>query len=145
MGAKVSFDFDGVLSRPVVQALAAELLAAGHDVWVVTMRYASARDMAQGEADCAAVWEGNDDLFAVVDRLGIPRENVIFTNYDWKTAAIARQAFVWHLDDCAETLQHLQAHCRTTRAISAWNTSGWRNKCLKLIAYPADRAREPCP
>ena len=36
---KVSFDFDGTLSRKDVQKLAKELVSEGHEVWIVTSRF----------------------------------------------------------------------------------------------------------
>lgn len=133
---KVSFDFDGVLSRPVLQLFAAELLAADVDVWIVTMRFESMEAFLRHTRhlpDPDAAFQDNADLFAIADRLGIPRRKIVFTNWEWKSASLLEKDFVWHLDDCPDTLRHIQAHCRGVRAISAWNTTGWRRKCLKAL------------
>jgi hypothetical protein len=142
--AKVSFDFDGVLSRSALQDFARQLLAAGVDVWIVTMRFATHADMARHSDEAQVRWEGNDDLFAVASRLGIPREKVVFTNGDWKSAAIRKERFVFHLDDCSDTLRHIRTHCRHTRAINCWNTTGWKDTCLeRLNEVAATRRARP--
>ncbi len=130
---KVSFDFDGVLSRHSVQRFAAELLAADVDVWIVTMRFESKEAFLRHPPDPDAVFVDNADLFAIAARLGIPRRKILFTNWDWKSASLLEQSFVWHLDDCPDTLRDIQTHCRGVRAISAWNTTAWRRKCLKAL------------
>jgi hypothetical protein len=136
--AKVSFDFDGVLSRLEVQQFARELLGAGLDVWIVTMRFATRDDLVRYHDDPDVVWEGNDDLYAVASGLGISKQKIVFTNWEWKSAAIREQGFVWHLDDCPETLRHIRAHCRHTRAFR-YGASRWKDRCEKAIAAAASR------
>ena len=74
---KVSFDFDGTLSRKVVQKLAKELVEEGHEVWIVTSRFSN-----EAVADKGWWWirEQNAKLFEVADECGIKRENIHFTN-----------------------------------------------------------------
>ena len=90
---KISFDFDGTLEHEDVQEYAAELIGRGIEVWVVTTR-----------------WDENhkhkypmnatlNDLWEVVDRLGIPRWHVRFTCMEWKATYLKGTNFVWHLDD----------------------------------------------
>jgi len=38
---KVSFDFDGTLSKKDVQKFAKELVEEGHEVWIVTSRFSN--------------------------------------------------------------------------------------------------------
>ena len=66
---KLSFDFDGTLSRKDVQKFAKRLVDEGHEVWIVTSRFDDAEGMAQN-------WNWiptqNQKLFKVAEELGIP-------------------------------------------------------------------------
>jgi len=64
---KVSFDFDGTLEQKEVQDYAKQLLEEGIEVWVVTTRW---------DENHKHKYPHNatlDDLWEVVDKLGIPR------------------------------------------------------------------------
>ena len=87
---KVSFDFDGTLSRTDVQIYAKSLIDNGIDVWICTSRL---------EPSKAHREDWNDDLFLVSDKLKIPREKIIFTNLTDKSQILKDHNFIWHLDD----------------------------------------------
>ena len=62
----VAFDFDGCLSEYKVQVLAKKMVRSGGiEVWVVTKRRSG---------------EHNKDLFLVLDKVGISKSQVIYTN-----------------------------------------------------------------
>lgn len=89
----LSFDYDSTLDRPDVQEYVQELIAQGHEIFVTTMRY---NKMLQH------LWKDkphNNDLYEIVDMLGIPRDNIIFTNMLPKSIFLAGSNCTFHLDD----------------------------------------------
>ena len=124
---KVSFDFDGTLEFEDVQNYAAELLKRGVEVWVVTTR-----------------WDENhkhkypmnatlDDLWEVVDRLGIPRWHVRFTCMEWKATYLKGTNFAWHLDDNDREFRECKhtEDCKVPMIDVLSN--GWKEKCERLL------------
>lgn len=122
---KVSFDFDGTLQTEVVQAYAKILVEEGHEVWVVTTRY----DENHQHKYTAIPDANNDDLWAVVDRLGIPRYRVRFTCMEWKYTYLNGTKFVWHLDD---NIQEMVYSCDIP--MIDVNTLDWVSKCNSLLS-----------
>lgn len=124
----VSFDFDGTLSKPHVQEFAKELLDLGIQVRVTTTRY--------DEMHChkyAHRWPPVlDDLWEVVDQLGIPKHHVHFTNMEWKYKYLQGTNFIFHLDDNEEEFNHARYNSIKIPMIQV-NSSNWKRKCLKLI------------
>jgi len=123
---KVSFDFDGTLEFKDTQDYAAELIAQGIEVWVVTTR-----------------WDENhkhkyplnatlDDLWEVVDRIGIPRHRVRFTCMEWKYTYLNGTSFIWHLDDNPEEFSKAKANGCNIPMINV-DANGWQIKCDRLI------------
>lgn len=122
---KVSFDFDGTLSTEYVQEYAKELIDAGHEVWVVTTRY---------DENHKHRYELNptlDDLWEVVDNLGIPRHRVRFTCMDFKNIYLDGTSFLWHLDDNEEEFSQARIHGCSVPMISVHGN--WKMKCDRLI------------
>jgi len=124
---KVSFDFDGTLEHADVQEYASELIDRGVEVWVVTTR-----------------WDENhkhkypmnatlDDLWEVVDRLGIPRWRVRFTCMEWKAGYLRGTHFAWHLDDNEQEF----SACKKTEGCAVPMIdvmgNGWKKKCERLL------------
>ena len=93
---KVSFDFDGALSRKDVQKLAKDLVSKGYEVWIVTSRFSD-------EAAKTKNWnwiEGqNQKLFHVAEDCGIKVENIHFTCMESKSLFLEGKGFIFHLDD----------------------------------------------
>lgn len=128
---KVSFDFDGTLEFENVQKYAKELLDQGHEVWIVTTR-----------------WDENhrhryfhkptlDDLWTVVDQLGIPRWRVRFTCMEWKYTYLNGTQFVWHLDDNEEEFKQAKSNDCNVPMIDV-TRSDWKNKCRTLLLREID-------
>lgn len=84
---KISFDFDSTLSEPEMQELALKFISKGIDVYDTTSR----RQKVQG------LNFFNSDLFEVTDKLGIERDNVVFTNFNPKYEYL--KDFDIHFDD----------------------------------------------
>jgi hypothetical protein len=123
---KVSFDFDGTLQEEEVQEYAKELISRGIEVWVVTTRY----DENQMHR-YAPRGTNIDDLWEVVDRLGIPRWRVRFTCMEWKWKYLKDTQFLWHLDDNYEEQSYARANsCKLPIILVQGN---WKTKCEELL------------
>ena len=72
---KISFDFDSTLTEKPMQELAKKFLAHGIEVFITTSR---------GTEMYGGTKLDNSDVFQLADELGIPRENITFTNYEDK-------------------------------------------------------------
>lgn len=131
---KVSFDFDGTLEQKEVQDYAKQLLEEGIEVWVVTTR-----------------WDENhkhkypmnatlDDLWEVVDRLGIPRWRVRFTCMEWKFTYLKGTEFIWHLDDNEDEYYKARQNCGKDCTVPMINVTSyyWKDKCEELLRNAAD-------
>lgn len=119
---KVSFDFDGTLSRIDVQEFAKTLIDDGLDVWICTSRLCPEKALNN---------KWNDDLFKVANELGIPKSNIIFTNYEDKAAHLTED-FIWHLDDDWIELDEINRQKKTV-GVSVFENSAWKQKCLKIL------------
>ena len=94
---KVSFDFDSTLSRPYIQKYAKELLEKGFEVWIVTSR---TEDPPVWIIGGNKIKQTNDDLFNIAEKIGIQRDNIIFTEYNPKSEFFKNNNdFIFHLDD----------------------------------------------
>jgi hypothetical protein len=138
---KVSFDFDGTLEREDVQEYAKTLIKLGVEVWVVTTRYDSNHQHKYFKAFSEELWakitsnttgDPNAQLWAVVDKLGIPRYHVRFTCMEYKHKYLDGTKFIWHLDDNPEEFSHAKANHLKVPMIQV-EANGWKDKCEKLI------------
>ena len=129
---KVSFDFDSTLSRRDVQLFAKELVAEGHEVWIVTSRQSNE------DAALADPWmkdrviRSNKKLFRVADNVGIKREHIVFCNFAVKLASIAGQGFTFHLDDDPDELVEILFSTDACKAINVEH-SEWEMDCRNII------------
>jgi hypothetical protein len=81
---KISFDYDGTLSTTKGKELAAEKIATGHDVWIITARQR----------------EGNNDAVnRTAALLGIPRMRIKYTNGKDKFPYMVRYDIDIHYDN----------------------------------------------
>lgn len=132
--SKVSFDYDGTLSKTSVQAYAKSLVEAGHEVWITTSRYDSIDKYSKEEVKdwqiehLPTAWT---KLFDVADEIGISREHIIFTNKEPKLPYVKEQNFLWHLDDDLEERDSITMNSKTM-GIWAINTH-WKDKCNNLL------------
>jgi hypothetical protein len=123
---KLSFDFDGTLQTESVQAYAKTLIEKGHEVWVVTTRW---------DENHKHKYPKNatlDDLWEVVDRLGIPRHQVRFTCMEWKYTYLDGTNFVWHLDDNPDEFSKAKIHGCNVPIVNV-DTEDWIIECNKLL------------
>ena len=89
MELKISFDFDSTLSEEWVQNFALALIPI-FDIWVVTSR-------SPGNSH-------NTDVYKVTDRLGISRENIIFTDGGYKWSSLDHYGINIHFDDMEDEI-----------------------------------------
>ena len=91
---RISFDFDDTLSRDDVQEFASYLIAENvADVYVVTCRFCDQRKHE---------WltnPTNDDFWEVIDRVGIDKGKVHFTNFEPKYPVLFDLDIAIHVDD----------------------------------------------
>ena len=132
---KVSFDFDGTLSRKSIQKYAKDLVKLGHEVWITTSRYDSIDKYSKEEVkdwqieNLSSAW---NKLFIVANEIGISRDHIIFTNKESKVPYIKEQNFLWHLDDDSLELNAINRYTNTI-GISVVGQSNWIEKCNKLL------------
>lgn len=85
---KISFDWDSTLSEERTKRLALKFISEGHDVWITTSRL--------NEVPINRDWS-NDIIFKTAAKLGIPIDNIQFTNGEDKYKFLA--GFDMHFDD----------------------------------------------
>jgi len=113
---RISFDFDSTLEMIPVQLYAQNLVKLGFDVWVTTRR---------GED-----WN-NEDLKRVIEKVGIPFENVVFLNLKNKyTFFEGRNDYLWHIDDDPDDLILMS---QWTNVIGIDVYSDYQYQCNKLL------------
>jgi hypothetical protein len=100
---KISFDYDSTLSEEIMQNLCRMLMLAGADVWILTARNKDV--VREGDYIC-----GNKDLYEVSDRLGIPREKIIFTEGSLKKSKYMEHGFQLHIDDMEDEVWEINRH-----------------------------------
>ena len=98
---KISFDYDGTLSTTKGKELAAEKIASGHDVFIITAR--------QRE-------DNNDAIYTTAERLGIPRSRIKYTNGKDKWPYMVRYDIDIHYDNNQDQVDKINANT-LTRAI----------------------------
>lgn len=134
----VAFDFDSTLDIPSIEEYAKLLIEKGIEVWIVTSRYDSVekytpkqvRSYGKTKKKLLKQWE---DLFIIAERLGIPKEHIVFTNMELKwTYFINHPEFIWHLDDLWS--EALEINERTkVKGIHWTGNTNWRVDCSKLL------------
>ena len=118
----VSFDFDGTLSRPDVQEYAAELIRRGYNVHVVNARFSELQKHRWVSSP------HNEDLWKVIDKLGIPHRRVHFTNMTPKYELFQHTPHVlFHLDD--DIVEQLMITNHTSVPVVDSMDPNFREKC----------------
>lgn len=131
----VSFDFDDTLSKLHIQEYAKQLVDRGESVFVITTRYDylhchlydnDVRSMVENDLYL------NLDLWLIVDKIGIPRENVFFTNMKNKADFIKDTKLIWHLDNNVYELYEMKKLKCKTFGVST-HSSNWKHKCERIL------------
>lgn len=92
---RVSFDFDGVLSTNEGQSLARAEISRGNTIFIVTKR---------------SPYKNAGEVFNVADSLGVPRENIHFTNGAWKWRMLDQLLIDKHYDDQSEEIDRIKKY-----------------------------------
>jgi len=136
---KVSFDFDETLTEDGVWQYALELIDRGVEVWIVTARmddktlnreYGS---FFKKFPEQKTGWLDNTDIFEMAEALGIPKNQIVFTNLAGKgtTFFSKNNDFIWHLDDAPKQLWDIKMKSSVI-PISVLNPI-WKSKCEQEI------------
>lgn len=122
--AKVSFDFDYTLTKLWVQRFFRECLENDHEVWIVTAR-------SPDETAPSKTW--NIDIWQFVDRVGLPRERVVFMSLTPKWKFFEENPdFAFHIDDFDEEVDEINKHT-TVRAINHIANAQWQQEAKQLL------------
>lgn len=112
MKIRVSFDIDGTLRdrQDIIDFAKIVVQKPYVDVWIVTTRYEF--------EDAQRVNVDNSDIYDVAEEVGIPFDNIFFTNMEWKhTFFEAEYAkgiyYLWHFDDVPMEIILLESHTKT--------------------------------
>jgi len=126
---KVSFDFDGTLSRKDVQEFAKNLVQSGYEVWIVTSRIATEPALAKG---WHWIERQNQELYDVAENVGIKKENIIFTEFVDKIEFLKGKNFLFHIDDDVDELMAILSskdNCKTVNV----EHSEWKETCKEIL------------
>jgi hypothetical protein len=93
---KISVDFDCTLGETYIQQLVKLLILGGAEVWVLTSR---TDDYIRYEGKVIGYQGFNMDLYRVCEKVGIPKENVLYTNGSYKYELFLEYKFDLHFDD----------------------------------------------
>lgn len=127
---KVSFDYDGTLALPSVEEFAKELVEQGYDVWVVTSRIGD--DDLENSFQPWRTPDWNRDLWESCERIGIPKDNVVFTSFKEKIDYLKDKNYIFHLDD---DLYELTAIMESKDSCMPLNVghSDWKRNCIEEL------------
>lgn len=98
---RISFDYDGTLSTTKGKELAAEKIASGHDVYIITARMRE---------------DNNDAVYTTAERLGIRRTHIKYTNGQDKWKYMTRYDIDIHYDNNQDQVDKINQNT-LTRAI----------------------------
>ncbi len=127
---KVSFDFDGTLSRKDVQEFAKELVNQGHEVWIVTSRF---DDESAMKKNWHWIQGQNQNLFDVANDCGIKRENIKFTCMESKSIFLKDKGFIFHLDDDDIELMDILETRDICRPLHV-DHFDWKENCRNILS-----------
>lgn len=131
----ISFDFDGTLDdnfdgvknpyKKEVRDFALRLIRRGYNVHIITRRYGPDNSVLGLMDEHIKVWN-------VAKELGIPRENIIFTNRNWKYSSIASIGACIHIDDDEREKFWLDRHLPNVKMICLTNEN-WQEELIEQI------------
>ena len=96
-GSRISFDYDGTLSTSKGKKLAAEFIASGAAVFIITARQPSE----------------SESVYAIADVLGIRKDRVIFTAGKDKWPFMDKYRIGTHYDNNAEQVRKINENTQT--------------------------------
>jgi len=140
----LTVDFDNTLTRLDVQEYIKELIGIDIDVWVLTMRYDELHKHKWKSSPT------NQDLYDVLDKIGLPKHKVIFCNMEgWESGEHNAKAkylrgtnVLLHLDDSERELMSFES-CEGNNTVPVQvNKDTWRFDCSLVIANYINKRRD---
>ena len=98
---RISIDYDNCLSQPKVQELAKQLIAQGHEIFILTSRFDSIHKLKF--PDLAS----NEDLYHIAEEVGIKPYRIAFTNQQKKWIWLLETGIKLHIDDDLTVIRDL--------------------------------------
>lgn len=126
---KISFDFDGTLSRKDVQEFAKRLIDLGHDIWITTSRTSTESAISKG---WHWVEKQNQELYDVAESVGIPTQNIVFTELVKKIEFLKGKNFILHIDDDVDELMAIVESRDACKPINVDHFE-WKERCEKTL------------
>jgi len=130
---RISFDFDGTLENDfdgtfnrqkiVIQQLAKKYVSEGHTVFIITKRYGP--EMSQW-----GLKNEHKSVLILAQILGIPTQNCIFTNREFKNNMIVNQKIDMHFENSEYEVELINQTCSKTghKCLTLHiESSDWRN------------------
>jgi len=113
---RISFDFDCTLGETIIQRKAMLMLNSTlpSDIFIITARCKDQK---------------NPDVFSVAKRLGIPDENIHFTEGGWKWRKIKELEIDIHFDDVPEECELISLNTNCTPLLI------WDEWCKESIKH----------
>ena len=125
---KVSFDFDGTLEMQSVCDYVKDLIGRNVEVFVTTSRFGDDEKYKKFFHTTINVDIANNDLYEITDDLGIPRENITFTNMEDKWQYLENKGFRFHLDDDWIENEMINER-RVSKGINFFGNPNWKEEC----------------
>lgn len=126
---RISFDFDGTLSRKDVQDFAKNLVQNGIEVWIVTSRIATEPALKKG---WHWIERQNQELYDVAEKVGIKRENIIFTEFVDKIKFLEGKGFIFHIDDDVDELMAIIESGDSCKTVNVDHFE-WLETCKNIL------------
>jgi hypothetical protein len=132
----ISWDYDGTLDHhfgngdknPYLKEtrdFVLRLIRRGYDVHIITRRYGPENSQMGLGNEHLKVWK-------TADELGIPRENIIFTNREWKYSFIESIGACMHIDDDEREKYWIERHLPEVEMV--WlGDDNWKAKLISKI------------
>ena len=125
---KASFDFDGTLEMQSVCNYVKELIGRNVEVFVTTSRFGDDEKYKKFFHTTINVDIANNDLYEITDDLGIPRENITFTNMEDKWQYLENKGFRFHVDDDWIENEMINER-RVSKGINFFGNPNWKDEC----------------
>ena len=122
---KVSFDFDGTLTRRNIKEYAQSLVARGLECWIVTSRMGFGKEPRP---------DWNDDLFNTAAEIGILPEHIHFCCMDNKANFLNGKGFIFHIDDDIIELSFVKTDS-DCKPICCFGNHTYISECENAISF----------
>lgn len=137
----ISFDFDGTLDHhfgngdknPFIKDTrdyVLRLIRRGYDVHIITRRYGP-------ENSQMGLINEHEKVWKVAKELGIPKNNIIFTNRKWKYSFIESIGACMHIDDDDREKYWIERHLPDVKMVWLGDTNWQKDLISKVEEHDA--------